>query len=183
MYEQFKAKAVGVGAEVHRFRSQGEALDFILALLKTEGVAEAAGSCAVWADSPLLGPVQHQELRELPGLSFQVSRERAAQAKVGISQMEWAVADTGSLVQDQSAPEQRLVSSLPTIHIALVPSANIVAGKVALFEKINPSTSRYIAFITGPSRTADIERVLTIGVHGPQRLVIVFVDELGGEKP
>jgi L-lactate dehydrogenase complex protein LldG len=34
--------------------------------------------------------------------------------------------------------------------------------------------------ITGPSRTADIERVLTIGVHGPERLVIVFVDELGG---
>jgi L-lactate dehydrogenase complex protein LldG len=34
--------------------------------------------------------------------------------------------------------------------------------------------------ITGPSRTADIERVLTIGVHGPERLVIIFVDELGG---
>jgi L-lactate dehydrogenase complex protein LldG len=111
-----------------------------------------------------------------------VSRALAAQAKVGISQMEWAVADTGSLVQDQSAVEQRLVSSLTSIHIALVATGNIVHGKKALFERINPATSRYIAFITGPSRTADIERVLTIGVHGPERLVIVFVDELGGEQ-
>jgi L-lactate dehydrogenase complex protein LldG len=38
----------------------------------------------------------------------------------------------------------------------------------------------YLSFITGPSRTADIERVLTLGVHGPERLVIVCVDDLGG---
>jgi len=109
-----------------------------------------------------------------------VTRERAACAKVGISEAQWAVADTGSLVLDQSAAEQRLVSSLPTIHLALLPTGNILADKTQVFRKMNPATSRYIAFITGPSRTADIERVLTIGVHGPERLVIVCIDELGG---
>jgi L-lactate dehydrogenase complex protein LldG len=49
-----------------------------------------------------------------------------------------------------------------------------------MLTRINPRESAYIAMITGPSRTADIERVLTIGVHGPERLVIVFCDELGG---
>jgi hypothetical protein len=49
-----------------------------------------------------------------------------------------------------------------------------------LLGKVHPEDCAYLAMITGPSRTADIERVLTIGVHGPERLVIVFVDEMGG---
>jgi L-lactate dehydrogenase complex protein LldG len=182
MYEQFKARAVGVGAEVYRFETKKNALDFILPFLEREGVADAPGAYAVWADSPFLIGLDQTELKNFPGLSFQVTRERAAQSKIGISQMEWALTDTGSLVQDQGAVEQRLVSSLTTIHIALVPSGNILKNKEAVFQRINPSNSRYIAFITGPSRTADIERVLTIGVHGPERLVVIFVDELGGEK-
>ena len=183
MYEQFKTRAVGVGAEVHRVATHGDAIEFILSFLKQEGVAGLPGSYAVWAKGPFLEKVDQTLLQEVPGLSFEVTRERAAQARVGISEMAFAVADTGSLVQDQAAPEQRLASSLTGIHIALVPSANIVSDKTALFTRINPKTSRYIAFITGPSRTADIERVLTIGVHGPERLIILFVDELeGGAK-
>jgi L-lactate dehydrogenase complex protein LldG len=182
MYEQFKARAVGVGAEVYRFETRRDALDFILPFLQREGVADAPGSYAVWAGSPFLDGMDIGAIPEFPGLRFEVSRTLAAQAKVGISRMEWALTDTGSLVQDQSAVEQRLVSSLPSIHIALVATGNILDGKKALFERLNPSMSRYIAFITGPSRTADIERVLTIGVHGPERLIIIFVDELGGGK-
>jgi len=182
MFELFKARAVGVGAEVYRFEKKRDALDFILPFLGKEGVADAPGCYAVWAECPFLDGIDKEKLRGVPGLGFEVSRSRAAQSRIGISQMEWAVADTGSLVQDQSAAEQRLVSSLTGIHIAIIPSGNVLADKSQLFARINPKTSRYIAFITGPSRTADIERVLTIGVHGPERLIIVFVDELGGEQ-
>ena len=183
MYEKFKARAVGVGAEVYHFETKRNTLDFLIPFLREEEVADAPGSYAVWADGRFLAGLDRTEFAGLPGLKFEVTRERAAQAKVGISLMEWALADTGSLVQDQSTAEQRLVSSLTSIHIALVPTGNILDGKKALFDRINPSTSRYIAFITGPSRTADIERVLTIGVHGPERLIVIFVDELGGETP
>lgn len=180
MYEQFKTRAVGVGAEVHRVAAKKDAIEFILAFLKEEGISDSPGSYAVWARGPFLDGEDKGALAEVSGLSLEVTRDRAARAKIGVSEMTWAVADTGSLVQDQSAPDQRLASSLTEIHIALVPTANIVADKLALFTRITPKTSRYIAFITGPSRTADIERVLTIGVHGPERLVIIFVDELGG---
>ena len=96
--------------------------------------------------------------------------------------MEWAIADTGTLVTDAAPVERRLVSSLPVIHIAVVPTSAIEADMPAVLARIHPSQSGYISMITGPSRTADIERVLTIGIHGPSRLVIVFVDELGRNR-
>jgi L-lactate dehydrogenase complex protein LldG len=66
------------------------------------------------------------------------------------------------------------------MHIALVATDGLLADLPSLLTKINPKECGYISMITGPSRTADIERVLTIGVHGPERLIIIFVDELGG---
>jgi len=180
MYEQFKTRAEGVSAEVHRFPTQQAACDFIFSFLREEGVADAPGAYALWAKGPFLERVDRQLFLETPGLKTGGSRELAAAARFGISQMECALADTGTLVQDSSAVEQRLVSSLVDIHIALVPTSGILPDMPGLLERLRPEQSNYIAMITGPSRTADIERVLTIGVHGPERLIIVFVDDLGG---
>ena len=180
MYEQFKARAEGVSAEVHRFQTKPAALDFIIRFLGEEGAADAPGSYALWAECLFLDGIDRQPLGEIAGLRFEVTRDQAADAKFGISQMNWAMADTGTLVQDSTAVEQRLVSSLTEIHIALVPTGAILPDMPTLLSNIHPDQSSYIAMITGPSRTADIERVLTIGVHGPSRLVIVFCDELGG---
>lgn len=180
MYEQFKARAEGVGAEVYRCKDREAALGFLLPLLEKEGCADAPGSHAVWADCPFLNGMDSKPLAGIPGLTFEVSRELAADARIGITQAQWALVDTGTLVQDQTAVEQRLASSLTDIHIALLSTDNILTDKSALLARIDPRTSRYIAFITGPSRTADIERVLTIGVHGPERLLIVCVDDMGG---
>ena len=181
MFEQFKAKAEGVGAEVYRFETKSAALDFMLPFLRKEGVADAPHAYALWAEGPFLDGVDRKSLLEkVPGLKFEVTRQLAADSLVGISEVGYALTDTGSLVADQTEVEQRLVSTLSSIHIAIIGTDRILDGKAAVFTKINPANSKYIAFITGPSRTADIERVLTIGVHGPKRLVIVFVDELGG---
>ena len=180
MYEQFKARAEGVSAEVYRFETRALALDFIVGFLQREGIADEPQAHAVWAESPFLDGIDRQPLAAVAGLKFQVTQELAADARFGISQMEWALADTGTLVQDSSAVEQRLVSSLVDIHIALVPTSGILPDMPGLLERLRPEQSNYIAMITGPSRTADIERVLTIGVHGPERLIIVFVDDLGG---
>jgi L-lactate dehydrogenase complex protein LldG len=183
MYDQFKARAEAVGAELHRYRTRDEALNFIRIFLQNEAVTDET-SAAVWSPGSFLAGIDTVNLsREVAGLSFSVSRQTAADASIGITEMGWALADTGSLVADQSAVEQRLASTLPAIHIAIIGTNRILADKAAVFSRITPSTSRYIAFITGPSRTADIERVLTIGVHGPKRLVIVFVDEMEGVAP
>lgn len=182
MFELFKAKAEAVGAEVIRLGTKEEGIRYLLTLLDKEGVAEAVGRYAVWAPGPLLDSDQAAALRNLPALKPAATREVAAQARIGISQLDWGLADTGTLVQDQTEISQRLASSLPEIHVALLDTAAILSDKVALLKRIDPVTSRYLAFITGPSRTADIERVLTIGVHGPKRLVVLLIDGLGGRR-
>lgn len=179
MFDTFKLRAEAVSAEVHRFPHKSAAIDFILDYLQTAGVTNEPQSYAVWADCPFLTGVNKPTLAgRVPGLSFEVTRERAAASKVGISQFDWAMASTGSLIQDAAPVERRLVSTLPPIHIAIVETGRLVPDMPAVFTKIRPEQTNYISFITGPSRTADIERVLTIGVHGPEKLIIVFVDDM-----
>jgi L-lactate dehydrogenase complex protein LldG len=177
-FDQFKLRAEAVSAEVHRFPDKTTALEFILSYLQGAGVADSPSCYAVWAGCPFLRGLNKQQLAaNVPGLTFEVTREKAAASKVGISQLDWAMASTGSLIQDSAPVERRLVSTLPNIHIAIVETSRILPDMPAVFSKIHPGRTNYISFITGPSRTADIERVLTIGVHGPEKLIIVFVDD------
>ena len=180
LYEQFKARAEGVSAEVFKFATKAEALEHLIVFLRTEGLADTPQATALWAECSFLDGIDRDAVAVNAGLKFGVTRELAAHARFGISQMEWALADTGSLAQNSTAIEQRLVSSLSTIHIALVPTSGILPDMPTLLAKVHPGDCAYLAMITGPSRTADIERVLTIGVHGPERLVIIFVNELSG---
>ena len=181
-FPTFKSRAEAVSSEVHHFATRGEALAFIMEFARGEGVRDAANFRAVWADCPFLDGIDKKELgAQLPGLVFEVTREGCAEARIGISQMDWGKADTGTLVQDATEVEKRLVSTLPPIHMALIATGKILPDLPSLLTAIDPRQAGYIAFITGPSRTADIERVLTIGVHGPERLIVIAVDDMGGK--
>ncbi len=179
MIESFKLRAEMVSAQVERVLNKPAALDFIVRLLLREGVSPEPRCGAVWAAGPMLSAADRRWLTEsIPGLSFDVTRDLADAAKFGISQMNWALADTGTVVDCADAVEKRLVSTLPTAHIAIVALNSMVPDLNAIFEIVDPAKTSYLSFITGPSRTADIERVLTIGAHGPERLIILLVDEL-----
>lgn len=179
LLDQFKLRLEAVGGCFAHVSGKQEALAFVLDLLRQEGVTDSPENAAVWADGSLLTAENKERMAaEVPGIRFDVTREQAAQAKAGISQMEWGLANTGTLVQAADAVDARLVSSLPMLHIALVPSRGILPDLPSVLEKVHPEKAAYLAFITGPSRTSDIERVLTIGVHGPERLTVILVDEL-----
>ena len=93
---------------------------------------------------------------------------------VGISTAQAAIAETGTLVLDSTHERHRLVSLVPPVHIAIVNASSIVetlSDALALLQK--KEISPVITFITGPSRTADIELTLAIGVHGPQQLYVI----------
>lgn len=93
---------------------------------------------------------------------------------VGVSTAQLAIAETGTLVLDSACERHRLVSLVPPVHIAIVNASAIVetlSDALTLIQKNEISPA--ITFITGPSRTADIELTLTIGVHGPQELYVI----------
>jgi L-lactate dehydrogenase complex protein LldG len=177
LYQAFKDRAEAAKAEVFRLQSIREAAAFLGDLLARLGVAEAPGARALVAGDGWADARARQLLASTPGVSFDVTVAEAAQALAGVSRLEWALADTGTLAQDATPAAQRLVSTLPRIHVALVPTAGLLPDLPALLARVDPRRARYLALITGPSRTADIERVLTIGAHGPERLIIVFFDE------
>jgi L-lactate utilization protein LutC len=95
---------------------------------------------------------------------------------VGISTVQAAIAETGTLMLDSEAERHRLVSLVPPVHIAIVDAANIclTLGEALAAAGSASELSPTITFITGPSRTADIELTLAIGVHGPQELYVVI---------
>jgi L-lactate utilization protein LutC len=94
--------------------------------------------------------------------------------EVGISTAQAAIAETGTLVLDSACERHRLVSLVPPVHIAIVNASSIVetlSDALTLLQQKEISPA--ITFITGPSRTADIELTLAIGVHGPQELYVI----------
>lgn len=180
MIGKFRQAAEAAGAEVVEARSPEAALAAIARVLREEGVG-TDGRTAVWPDGPFRQRFHPEILAQmLPGLVVEVTRESAAAAQAGITEFECGAAATGTLVQDASAAAQRLASSLPPVHVALLPAGGIEADIDAALRRFDPRKAAFLALVTGPSRTADIERVLTIGVHGPRRLVIILYGEESG---
>lgn len=180
---QFIRQAEAVGAECRLVEDRRAAVESILSVLREEGAADEPGRLAVWAGDGFLIEREREELaRRFPALHFDVTREAAARALIGISEMDWGAAQTGTLVSDSSAVARRLVSTLPPIHVALLYVDRIVGDMAAALGRLDPRQCAFVAAITGPSRTADIERVLTIGVHGPRRLLILIIQNRSDGK-
>ena len=95
---------------------------------------------------------------------------------VGISTVQAGIAETGTLVLEANREKNRLVSLVPPVHIAILDATRIFCtlGETLAALYRGGNLSQAITFITGPSRTADIELTLAIGVHGPQELYVII---------
>jgi L-lactate dehydrogenase complex protein LldG len=109
--------------------------------------------------------------------------ESVAQADMGVSQAILAIAETGSVVVAGNDLFPRLATMLPLIHVVLIDVKAVVPSLDEAGEYLRCTVAgrhegviRYISFVSGPSRTADIEKTLSTGVHGPRELHIVLVE-------
>ncbi len=181
-FEQFKAKAEALSTEVHRTKNPAEAIAFIRKFIENFTKEQGKEVRTVWADTPMLAEVM-TEAKDVPNIYYGNDiPANAADSLIGVSQADFAVAESGSLALDATDVLGRLVSTLTFVHIALVPTNKLVGTIAETLNHFYKELPGYVNYISGPSRTADIERVLTIGVHGPERLVVVFVDQVGGDE-
>jgi L-lactate dehydrogenase complex protein LldG len=108
------------------------------------------------------------------------SRPAGGDDLTGITGVFCALAETGTLVLLSGADTPASNSLLPETHIALVPMARIVPGMEEAFDLIRAECGdlpRALNFISGPSRTGDIEQTLVLGAHGPYRVHILVVTD------
>jgi len=100
---------------------------------------------------------------------------------VGITGVFCALAETGTLLVLSGAGTASTTSLLPETHIAVVPVSRIVAGMEEAFALVlaeRGELPRALNFISGPSRTGDIEQTIVLGAHGPSRVHLVLVNDL-----
>lgn len=184
LYELFKEKAEALTVKVIRCKTKKEAQQKIIEELQDSGLTNAVSVPLNKLDINPLIEAAHKEGIEI---RTDLTRELVERAEIGITEFQLAAANLGTLVTDATDVYDRLVSSLPPTHLAVVPTSSLVEtfeDSLELIEKIyGKEVPRFLAFVTGPSKTADIERVLTIGVHGPGRLITVFIDEEEGGDP
>ncbi len=173
--EQFSAAARLVGAEVVELADISAAAEYLAAraggtLLPPQGASlERAG---------LTSRLESAGAK----LASAVDRVTAAKAAAGVTGVNFALAATGTVVLESTPEAVRLATTLPDRHFVLLDPAKILLDDRAAVPLIRTFHQRqprnFLAYITGPSRTADIERVLTIGVHGPRELHILLVPGL-----
>lgn len=179
MQDDFIARATELGAAVHAVGGGDEAVALVVDLFRSTGSLKVAVSPDL---GELRGPVVDALERAGAELVHGDTAADLASADVGVTRAVAGIAETGSIVVAGNESVPRLSSMLPLIHIALLESSALVpsldeAGEYLRRVSLAPRGEqlRYVSFVSGPSRTSDVEKTLTVGVHGPGQLHVILL--------
>ncbi len=111
-------------------------------------------------------------------ISAQDIRTFAAQADIGLSGALAGLAETGTIVIASGSSHSRLATLLPPTHIVILPIASLTTDLFTWTQGLSGPMPSDIVWITGPSKTADIEQTLATGVHGPGHLIAILIDHI-----
>lgn len=176
-WNDFAENAQNASVEIKIIKSYKDAIADILKIAKATDAKMIAG----------VGADECEELADVyaeVNKSFKVYTDKFDIVKnkneldIGITLGEFGVGETGSICVDNYAYEARIASMLPLINIIFMPKNYIVNNMQDAFDVLAKVFWKgYSGFVTGPSRTSDIERVLTLGVHGPSRVILFAIED------
>ena len=102
-------------------------------------------------------------------------RGGGAAVTAGFRAAEAAIAETGTIVETSSGGKTLLPGLIADVHVSIVPAAVVVARMDEALASFTADPPRNISFLTGPSKTADIEQTLTVGAHGPKKAIALLL--------
>lgn len=156
-----------------QLRNRGDLLSALADLVKAEAVRKAT----LWATPDLQAWDVAGRLKALGVelVSPQAGMRAVAECDLGVTGVDAALPETGTLVLRSSPEKPRVVSLLPRVHLAILRPSALRADLHQAFAEVRGDG--YVVLVTGPSRTADIELTLTLGMHGPKSLYAWLLDE------
>jgi L-lactate dehydrogenase complex protein LldG len=181
---RFAREARAVGTVVHEVAAPTAAIEIVAGIL---GALPAPPRVVTWA-TPLACALATAAVAVVAGAALRVVDDGAdakgavgsidsAAADVGVTEADYLVADSGTLVL-RAAGRARGVSLLPPVHVAIVTRdrLRVDLGTALADLRASGAHDSCVTLVTGPSRTADIEKKLVVGVHGPCALHVVLLD-------
>jgi len=201
LVDRLKEKAALVSAVVQSVASMDEALAYVADLCANKEACQilvsgcdaplsttAEALCQTKQQKIICAPAMADEdvaklkaLCDEQGIAVVTKgmRERLGGIDIGLTMADAGIAETGTIVVRSTNEEVRLATMIAETHIAILPASRIVADSYDLEPRLVEWMGQpdYTAFITGASRTADIERVLALGVHGPLELHILILED------
>lgn len=184
IYEPRQAESTE--AEIERFLAEVRKLSGVAQRLTADSLPDALKAliaeqdirkAAAWT-TPFLSQLQianHLASLGVELVSPDASKHDLALCDLGITEADYLLPETGTLALKSSVEKPRAVSLLPRVHLAIVRPGQLRPDLHQVFDEARHDP--YLVFITGPSRTADIELTVTLGVHGPKHLYVWMLEE------
>jgi len=177
LLQVFRENLEGVGGHCIVAPSEAEVVDALNGIVAGLQTTPLRARRIALSNAPLVEQLARQITVGTDEIAVAPSSADLFEYDIGITTAQAAIAETGTLVLESESERHRLISLVPPVHIAIVDRQSICLtlgeALAAVHRSGSPALSPTITLITGPSRTADIELTLAIGVHGPQELYVI----------
>jgi L-lactate dehydrogenase complex protein LldG len=170
--EKFRENLIAIGGNCEVVRNKLAAAALIQTIIGQRKPERIAIS-----DAELVGELS-EGLKTGAQILANASKAELFECDLGITGAQLGIAETGTLVLESEKEFHRLTSLIPPVHVCLLETRNLRGSLGEALEILETDLSRTITFITGPSRTSDIELTLAIGVHGPAELFVILIEDL-----
>lgn len=171
LIENFRANLEFVGGRFSLVYDETEAAEILFALVREKNARRVA-----FSDAPPVKKIVGFLKMDAEFIE-NAPADVLFDADLGVTGAQMAIAETGTLVLESDRERHRLTSLVPPVHVCILEARDIRQTLGEVLEILQSDLSRTITFVTGASRTSDIELTLAVGVHGPGELHVIVIDK------